>query len=61
MGPASRLLTRYGDVTPLLRTVEDHYVVFGAGEEISLEFDATALPPRPMAGRVTICSMPSDI
>jgi len=49
-GPWARhrgFYTRYGDVTPLLRTVEDQYVVFGAGEEISLEFDATALPPLP--------------
>jgi tetratricopeptide (TPR) repeat protein len=49
-GPWARhrgFYTRYGDVTPLLRTVEDQYVIFGAGEEISLDFDATALPPLP--------------
>jgi tetratricopeptide (TPR) repeat protein len=37
--------TRYGNVTPLLKSVDDHYVIFGSGEEIDTEFSASALPP----------------
>jgi Tfp pilus assembly protein PilF len=36
--------TRMGDVTPLLRSIDDRYVIFGSGEEIAAEFDATHLP-----------------
>jgi hypothetical protein len=39
--------TRYGDVTPLLHTVDDQYVIFGTGEDMDLEFAASALPPLP--------------
>jgi hypothetical protein len=39
--------TRYGDVTPLLASAEDRFVIFGAGDEVSLEFDATSLPSLP--------------
>ncbi|HEV2214406.1 MAG TPA: hypothetical protein VGR64_03880, partial [Terracidiphilus sp.] len=39
--------TRYGDVTPLLRRADNHYVIFGTGEEIDAEFSAGALPPLP--------------
>jgi Flp pilus assembly protein TadD len=49
-GPWSRHLgfyTRYGEVRPLLDQVDDRFVVFGAGEEVSLEFDGAALPPVP--------------
>ena len=49
-GPWARhrgFYTRYGDVTPLLGTADDRFAIFGAGEETSLEFDATALPPLP--------------
>ncbi len=44
---ARGLYTRYGDVTPLLRKVDNQYVIFGTGEEIDAEFRATALPPLP--------------
>jgi hypothetical protein len=47
-GPYARhrgFYTKYGAVTPLLRDAEDHFVIFGAGDEVSLEFDASALPP----------------
>jgi Flp pilus assembly protein TadD len=37
--------TRFGDVTPLVSGVDNHFAIFGSGEEIALEFDATALPP----------------
>ncbi len=39
--------THYGDVTPLLKTVDDRFAIFGSGEEIAAEFDASALPPLP--------------
>jgi len=39
--------TRYGDVTPLLHTIDDEYVIFGTGEDMDLEFKATTLPALP--------------
>ena len=39
--------TRYGDVTPLLRHIDDEYVIFGTGEDMDLEFDAAAQPVLP--------------
>ena len=39
--------THYGDVTALLKAVDDHFVIFGSGEDIDVEFDASALPPLP--------------
>jgi hypothetical protein len=39
--------TRYGDVTPLLHAVDDAFVIFGTGEDMDLEFAASALPPLP--------------
>ncbi len=39
--------TRYGDVRPLLKDAEDHFVIFGSGEEVAVEFTAAALPPVP--------------
>ncbi len=37
--------TRYGDVNPLLQTIDDMYVILNAGDEITVEFDASRLPP----------------
>jgi hypothetical protein len=37
--------TRFGDVTPLLTTTDDQFVVSAPGDEIALTFDATTLPP----------------
>ncbi len=37
--------TRFGAVTDLLKDVDDRYVVFGRGEEITLKFRAEGLPP----------------
>ena len=37
--------THYGDVTHLLKKVDDHFVVFGSGEEIDAEFSIATLPP----------------
>ncbi len=39
--------TRYGDVLPLLTSVDDRFVVFGTGDEIALEFDPAKLPALP--------------
>jgi len=39
--------TRMGDVTPLLTGVDDRYAIFGSGEEIAAEFDASKLPALP--------------
>jgi len=39
--------TRMGDVTPLVKSIDDRYVIFGSGEEIATEFDATQLPALP--------------
>jgi hypothetical protein len=39
--------TRYGDVTDLLKRVDDQYVIFGSGEDIDLEFDTATLPALP--------------
>ncbi|MGC1782817.1 MAG: FG-GAP-like repeat-containing protein [Acidobacteriaceae bacterium] len=39
--------TRYGNVTPLLKTVDNQFVIFGSGEDIDAEFSAAALPPLP--------------
>ena len=36
--------TRMGDVTELLKSIDDRYVIFGSGEEIAAEFDAAKLP-----------------
>ena len=37
--------TREGDVKPLLRAVDDMYVISRPGDELALAFDAGALPP----------------
>ena len=39
--------TNYGNVAPLLKTIDDHYVIFGSGEEIDAEFSGSKLPPLP--------------
>ena len=46
-GPYTRpagAYTRYGDVRPLLQSVDDKFVVFGSGDEIALDFDPAKLP-----------------
>lgn len=37
--------TRYGDVRPLLHSVDDRYVIMNAGDELALRFPAIAPPP----------------
>jgi hypothetical protein len=39
--------TKFGDVTPLLTAAEDHFVIFGSGDDVAIDFDATKLPPLP--------------
>ncbi|HYK89619.1 MAG TPA: FG-GAP-like repeat-containing protein [Acidobacteriota bacterium] len=39
--------TRYGDVTPLVRSKDDMYVVMHHGDEITLNFDGRDLPSPP--------------
>jgi hypothetical protein len=40
--------THLGDVTALVKGVDDRYAIFGSGEEIATEFDAAKLPALPM-------------
>ena len=49
-GPYTRpagTYTRYGDVLPLLTTLDDQLVVFGSGDEVRLDFDPSQLPAPP--------------
>jgi tetratricopeptide (TPR) repeat protein len=39
--------TRMGDVTSLLKGVDDRYAIFGSGEEIAVDFDVARLPALP--------------
>jgi hypothetical protein len=48
--PVSRLagrLTRFGDVTELLRGLDDRFAIFGPGDELDVRFAAQALPELP--------------
>jgi tetratricopeptide (TPR) repeat protein len=44
---ARGMYTRYGEVTPLLKNIDNRYVIFGTGEEIDAEFSPAALPALP--------------
>ena len=49
-GPYTRpagTYTRYGDVLPLLTSLDDRLVVFGSGDEVALDFDPSRLPALP--------------
>lgn len=39
--------TRYGDVLPLLLKSDNQYIISNSGDETSLRFDASAIPPPP--------------
>jgi len=39
--------TRMGDVTELVKSIDDRFAIFGSGDEIAAEFDATPLPALP--------------
>jgi hypothetical protein len=47
------LYTRHGDVAELLESPDDRFVIMGSGDEVSLEFEAAALPPLPAGWRRT--------
>ena len=53
--------TRMGDVTPLLKGMDNRFVIFGSGEEIAAEFDALHCPLCPRTGSATTSSTPTDI
>lgn len=40
-------LTKFGDVTELLQKTDDRFVIGGPGDEVSLQFDGSRLPPLP--------------
>ena len=44
-------MTRFGDVTELLRRRDDRFVIFGPGDDLTVRFDAAALPPLPARWR----------
>ena len=46
VGQSGRL-TRFGEVTALLRRRDDCFVVFGPGDDLTARFDASSLPPLP--------------
>jgi hypothetical protein len=43
--------TRFGDVTELLQKVDSMYAIIGAGDEVTLRFDAAAVPSLPEGWR----------
>jgi hypothetical protein len=45
--PTPGLYTRYGEVLPLLNSVDDRLVLMGSGDEAQLLFDARSLPTLP--------------
>jgi hypothetical protein len=45
--------TRFGEVRPLLGQADDAYVIMGHGDELTVGFDAAALPPVPAGHRRT--------
>ena len=40
------MLTRYGDVLPLLSEIDDQFALLGSGDAMDLRFDATTTPPK---------------
>ena len=49
--PTPGLYTRYGDVRPLLGSIDDRLVIMGSGDELRLWFDAGGLPALPEGWR----------
>lgn len=43
--PTPGMYTRYGDVSKLLTSIDDKFVIMGSGDEIALTFDGSRLPP----------------
>ena len=46
--------TRFGVVDPLLETVDDEFVILATGDELTLRFDASQLPPLPKGWKRTL-------
>ncbi len=42
--PTSGFYTRYGDVSELLETADDRFIIMGSGDEVRLLFAASELP-----------------
>jgi hypothetical protein len=42
--PTAGMYTRYGDVRPLLASIDDQLVLMGSGDELRLRFPAASLP-----------------
>lgn len=49
--PITGRFTRFGDVRSLLLASDDRYVIMAAGDEMTVEFDAAALPALPRGWR----------
>jgi tetratricopeptide (TPR) repeat protein len=45
--PTPGYYTNYGDVRELLGAIDDHFVIMGSGDEVTLRFAAEALPELP--------------
>jgi thioredoxin-like negative regulator of GroEL len=45
--PTTGMYTRYGEVTPLLRTPDDRMVIMGSGDEVTIDYQAASLPALP--------------
>lgn len=45
--PTPGLYTHYGDVHPLVTRADDKLLIMGSGDEVKLEYPASALPPLP--------------
>jgi hypothetical protein len=45
------MYTRLGETLPLVTAIDDRFVVMGAGDALTLRFDARALPPLPAGWR----------
>ena len=49
--PTPGFYTRYGDVRPLVTSIDDRLVIMGSGDELRLLFPAAPLPPLPSGWR----------
>ena len=49
--PTPGMYTRFGEVSELLETIDDRFVVLGAGDELALKFPTAGLPDLPPGWR----------
>ena len=52
------LYTRYGDVPRLVDAVDDRFVILGAGDALTLRFDARGVPPLPQRAAARLPPVP---